>query len=168
MQACVIGITSFCLLFQDMAPFTYGAADRIKQFGDHIGVTDRYTGYRNNLTRGTREPFKLGTSWMDKTTKGGRLINNLSRSMGKQPCLFKQFIALRQHVPSTFITLNSRLASSTFQFSEVIILKLWQISTILIFHCKIFWWNYMLLTNFVIFFNKEIHRTYARLSGVWV
>lgn len=67
---------------RDMAPFTYGAADRIKQFGDHIGVTDRYTGYRNNLTRGTREPFKLGTSWMDKTTKGGRLINNLSRSMG--------------------------------------------------------------------------------------
>lgn len=65
---------------KELAPFTHGAADRIKQFGDHIGVTDRYTGYRNNLTRGTRDLFKLGTSWMDKSTKGGRLLNGLSRS----------------------------------------------------------------------------------------
>lgn len=64
---------------REIAPFTHGAADRIKQFGDHIGVTDRYTGYRNNLTRGTREPFQLGTSWMDKTAKGGYLLNGLTR-----------------------------------------------------------------------------------------
>lgn len=69
------------LLFtQEMNPFTHGAADRIRQFGDHIGVTDRYTGYRNNLTRGTREPFKLGTSWMDKGTQGGYLMSSFDRS----------------------------------------------------------------------------------------
>lgn len=65
---------------KDMVPFTTGAADRIKQFGDHIGVTDRYTGYRNNLTRGSRDPFKLGTSWMDKSTQGGHLRSSFNRS----------------------------------------------------------------------------------------
>lgn len=66
-----------------MGPFTCGAADRIRQFGDHIGVTDRYTGYRNNLTRGTREPFKMGTSWMDKNTQGGYLRGSFGRSNSK-------------------------------------------------------------------------------------
>ncbi|XP_060555100.1 uncharacterized protein LOC132715990 [Ruditapes philippinarum] len=65
---------------QDMTPFTHGAADRVRQFGDHIGVTDRYTGYRNNLTRGTRDPFKLGTSWMDKSIQGGQLRSSFARS----------------------------------------------------------------------------------------
>ena len=63
-----------------MAPFTQGAADRVRQFGDHIGVTDRYTGYRNNLTRGTRDPFKLGTSWMDKSIQGGQLRSCFTRA----------------------------------------------------------------------------------------
>lgn len=66
-----------------MGPFTCGAADRIRQFGDHIGVTDRYTGYRNNLTRGTREPFKMGSSWMDKNTQGGYLRGSFGRSNSK-------------------------------------------------------------------------------------
>lgn len=65
---------------KELSPYTHGAADRIKQFGDHIGVTDRYTGYRNNLTRGTRDPFKLETSWMDNSIQGGRLLNGLSKS----------------------------------------------------------------------------------------
>lgn len=51
---------------QDLEPFTYTATDRIRQFGDHVGVTDRYTGYRHNLTRGSRDPFKMETSWMEK------------------------------------------------------------------------------------------------------
>lgn len=59
-------ITSLKQIQDEMAPFTFGATDRIKQFGDHVGVTDRYTGYRHNLTRGSTEPFKMETSWMDK------------------------------------------------------------------------------------------------------
>lgn len=62
-----------------MEPFTFDAADRIKQFGDSIGVTDRYTGYRNNLSRNTRDPFKMNTTWMDKGGELG-LMNNLTRS----------------------------------------------------------------------------------------
>lgn len=65
---------------KEMGSYTHGAADRIRQFGDHIGVTDRYTGYRNNLTRGTRDPFKLGASWMDKNIQGGKLLSSFSRS----------------------------------------------------------------------------------------
>jgi len=64
---------------QEIAPFTASAADRIKQFGDTMGVTDRYTGYRANLTRGTREPFKMETGWMDKRGETG-LMNSLARS----------------------------------------------------------------------------------------
>ena len=48
-----------------MAPFTAQSIDRIKQFCDELGVTDRYTGYRNNLNRGSRDPVRLGYSWLD-------------------------------------------------------------------------------------------------------
>jgi len=61
-----------------LEPYTAGAADRIKQFGDTIGVTDRYNGYRANLTRGDRDPFRMETSWMDKQGELGRM-NNLPR-----------------------------------------------------------------------------------------
>lgn len=56
---------------QDLDPHTYQAADRIRQFGDHIGVTDSYTGYRNNLSRGSREPFQMRTAWADKNCNTG-------------------------------------------------------------------------------------------------
>jgi len=65
---------------KQLTSYTHGAADRIKQFGNHIGVTDRYTGYRNNLTRGSREPFKLGVSWADGGVKGGQLFSSFNRS----------------------------------------------------------------------------------------
>ncbi|KAK7107325.1 hypothetical protein V1264_015270 [Littorina saxatilis] len=72
-------ITTLKAIQDNLAAYTYGATDRIKQFGDHIGVTDRYTGYRNNLTRGSRDPFKMETSWMDKGQVTG-FMNPLSRS----------------------------------------------------------------------------------------
>jgi len=72
-------ITTLKQIQEDMAPYTYGATDRIKQFGDHVGVTDRYTGYRHNLTRSSREPFKMETSWMDKGRTQG-YMNPVSRS----------------------------------------------------------------------------------------
>ncbi|CAH1798796.1 unnamed protein product [Owenia fusiformis] len=50
---------------QNLFPQAQAAHDRIKQFCDHIGVTDRYTGYRHNLTRGSRDPVKLGFAWVD-------------------------------------------------------------------------------------------------------
>jgi len=73
---------------KEIAPFTSSAADRIKQFGDTMGVTDRYTGYRANLTRGTRDPFKMETGWMDKKGETG-LMNSLARSHTTigSPCL---------------------------------------------------------------------------------
>ncbi|CAL1545809.1 unnamed protein product [Lymnaea stagnalis] len=64
---------------RELESYTFDAADRIKQFGDTIGVTDRYTGYRNNLSRGTRDPFQMKTTWMDKAGELG-LMNNLTRS----------------------------------------------------------------------------------------
>jgi len=40
------------------------SADRIRQFCDTVGVTDRYTGYRHNLNRGQRDPQRLGNAWL--------------------------------------------------------------------------------------------------------
>uniref|UniRef100_A0A0B6Y2D4 Uncharacterized protein n=1 Tax=Arion vulgaris TaxID=1028688 RepID=A0A0B6Y2D4_9EUPU len=62
-----------------LEPYTFDAADRIKQFGDILSVTDRYTGYRQNLTRGTRDPFRMQATWIDKGGELG-LMNNLTRS----------------------------------------------------------------------------------------
>ncbi|OWF51674.1 uncharacterized protein LOC110448810 isoform X2 [Mizuhopecten yessoensis] len=60
-------------LQQELGPYTVSAADRVKQFGDQVGVTDRYTGYRNNLTRGSRQPCHMSTSWMDQSAPQGYL-----------------------------------------------------------------------------------------------
>ncbi len=34
------------LALQDFSPYVNSSVDRITQFCDHVGVTDRYTGYR--------------------------------------------------------------------------------------------------------------------------
>jgi len=52
-----------------MIPFVHNSVRRIQHFCDHVGVTDRYTGYRNNLNRGNRDPLRLGYSWLDTRTK---------------------------------------------------------------------------------------------------
>ncbi|XP_076467264.1 uncharacterized protein LOC143298314 [Babylonia areolata] len=72
-------MTTLLHIQKDLEPYTYGAADRIRKFGDHVGVTDRYLGYRNNLTRGPQEPSRLQTYWMDKEGKTG-FMNRLSSS----------------------------------------------------------------------------------------
>ncbi|CAI9721650.1 Hypothetical predicted protein [Octopus vulgaris] len=38
--------------------------DRIQLFSDNTGVTDRYTGYRNNLTKQSKQPFIYEPDWM--------------------------------------------------------------------------------------------------------
>lgn len=54
---------------REMIPFVHNSVRRIQHFCDHVGVTDRYTGYRNNLNRGNRDPLRLGYSWLDTRTK---------------------------------------------------------------------------------------------------
>ncbi|XP_013380102.1 uncharacterized protein LOC106151404 [Lingula anatina] len=48
-----------------LSPYALNAHNRIQQFSDHIGVTDRFNGYRHMLTRGSRDPVVLGMSWLD-------------------------------------------------------------------------------------------------------
>ncbi|KAK3098306.1 hypothetical protein FSP39_018209 [Pinctada imbricata] len=71
------GVNNLRGLQNSMDDVTYNAADRIRRFGDHVGVTDRYTGYRNNLTRGSREPFRMQTKWMDRSAPQG-FMNSLN------------------------------------------------------------------------------------------
>lgn len=49
----------------EIAPYAVNAVNRIHQFCDKMGVTDRYTGYRHNLTRGNLNPIRAGFSWLD-------------------------------------------------------------------------------------------------------
>lgn len=49
----------------DMRPYAHDSVVRLKQYCDRVGVTDRYTGYRNNLNRGNRNPIELAFSWLD-------------------------------------------------------------------------------------------------------
>nr|XP_022293125.1 uncharacterized protein LOC111103860 isoform X1 [Crassostrea virginica] len=71
------GVNNLQGIQQALDTSTYNAADRIRQFGDFVGVTDRYTGYRNNLTRGSREPVRMEPKWADKTRRT-EYINTLN------------------------------------------------------------------------------------------
>ena len=48
-----------------MGPNVNNSIDRVKAYCDYIGVTDRYTGYKNNLSRGQKDPVQLGYKWLD-------------------------------------------------------------------------------------------------------
>ena len=37
----------------------------------HLGVTDRYIGYRNNLTRNVNQPLDIHTIWADRKLPQG-------------------------------------------------------------------------------------------------
>jgi len=50
---------------QNMSHVTHESINRIKQYCDQSGVTDRYTGYRNNLTRGNDTPRVLDFGWLN-------------------------------------------------------------------------------------------------------
>lgn len=50
-------------------PYVHDSMVRLKQYCDNVGVTDRYTGYRNNLNRGNRNPVNLAFSWYDPVNK---------------------------------------------------------------------------------------------------
>lgn len=52
-----------------MRPYAHDSFTRLKQYCDDVGVTDRYTGYRNNLNRGNRHPVDLAFSWYDQANK---------------------------------------------------------------------------------------------------
>lgn len=69
----------------ELHPYAKSAQGRINQFCDYIGVTDRYTGYRHNLTRGSRDPTKLGMAWLNPATNNPyeRSLHSGERSSGQ-------------------------------------------------------------------------------------
>lgn len=78
------GVNNLRGIQQALDTSTYNAADRIRQFGDFVGVTDRYTGYRHNLTRGSREPVRMEPKWADRTRQT-EYINTLNSTAPGQP-----------------------------------------------------------------------------------
>lgn len=57
------------VIMQEMRPYAHDSMVRLKHYCDVVGVTDRYTGYRNNLNRGNRDPINLAFSWFDPAGK---------------------------------------------------------------------------------------------------
>lgn len=53
-----------------LEPYLVAAYNRTRSFSDDVGVTDRFTGFRQNLTRGSKKPFVYEPSWLrDKVLK---------------------------------------------------------------------------------------------------
>lgn len=80
-----------------------GARKRLDQFADTIGVTDRFTGYRNNLSRGSRDPLKLDTYWM-------REHNNQRVKFGEQG-IDRRFLNPQRHGYDQYTSYISRKPS---------------------------------------------------------
>lgn len=50
----------------NLQPFASGSYARLDNIAHHLGVTDRYTGYRHNLTRSGNQPLNVHTVWADR------------------------------------------------------------------------------------------------------
>ncbi|CAF1101382.1 unnamed protein product [Rotaria sordida] len=51
---------------QALQPYALGSYARLDNIAHHLGVTDRYIGYRNNLTRNGNQPLNVHTVWADR------------------------------------------------------------------------------------------------------
>lgn len=51
---------------QVLQPFASGSYARLDNIAHHLGVTDRYIGYRHNLTRSGNQPLSVHTVWADR------------------------------------------------------------------------------------------------------
>jgi hypothetical protein len=49
-----------------LQPFASGSYARLDNIAHHLGVTDRYIGYRHNLTRSGNQPLNVHTIWADR------------------------------------------------------------------------------------------------------
>jgi hypothetical protein len=53
-------------LSQNLQPYASGSYARLDNIAHHLGVTDRYIGYRHNLSRGGNQPLNVHTVWADR------------------------------------------------------------------------------------------------------
>ena len=53
-------------MFQALHPYASDSYARLDNIAHHLGVTDRFVGYRNNLTRYSSQPTNLHTIWADR------------------------------------------------------------------------------------------------------
>jgi hypothetical protein len=51
---------------QILQPFASGSYARLDNIAHHLGVTDRYIGYRHNLNRNGNQPLTVHTVWADR------------------------------------------------------------------------------------------------------
>lgn len=51
---------------QNLQPFASGSYARLDNIAHHLGVTDRYIGYRHNLSRSGNQPLNVHTVWADR------------------------------------------------------------------------------------------------------
>ncbi|CAF2034134.1 unnamed protein product [Rotaria magnacalcarata] len=51
---------------QSLSPHASGSYSRLDNIAHHLGVTDRYVGYRNNLTRYVKQPIDIHKIWTDR------------------------------------------------------------------------------------------------------
>ncbi|CAF0880755.1 unnamed protein product [Adineta ricciae] len=100
-------LTDYLQVLQPFASSSYGRLDNIAH---HLGVTDRYMGYRHNLTRGSGQPLNVHTIWADR--KLPRAVTAVQQQSTPD---WKNWVHAYRHYGPSATTAGS--ASSTRQFS---------------------------------------------------
>ncbi|CAF3076749.1 unnamed protein product [Rotaria socialis] len=63
---------------QSLQPIASGSYARLDNIAHHLGVTDRYIGYRHNLTRSGNQPLNVHTIWADRKLPRSTTFNQQS------------------------------------------------------------------------------------------
>ncbi|CAF0837203.1 unnamed protein product [Didymodactylos carnosus] len=63
---------------QAIHPYAMSSYSRLDNLAHHLGVTDRYIGYRNNLTRGAANIFDTHFTWADRKLPGLKTAGQLT------------------------------------------------------------------------------------------
>ncbi|CAF3768536.1 unnamed protein product, partial [Rotaria sp. Silwood1] len=63
---------------QALQPYASGSYARLDNIAHHLGVTDRYIGYRHNLTRSGNQPLNVHTVWADRKLPRSKTFNQQS------------------------------------------------------------------------------------------
>ncbi|CAF0956261.1 unnamed protein product [Adineta steineri] len=93
---------------QNLQPYASGSYGRLDNIAHHLGVTDRYIGYRHNLTRGGNQPVNIHTIWADR-----KLPRATTAAQNQSTPDWKNWVHAYQHYgPSPTTTSNRQMTNN--------------------------------------------------------
>ncbi|CAF0755657.1 unnamed protein product [Didymodactylos carnosus] len=77
--------------FRAIHPHAVSSHSRLDNLAHHLGVTDRYVGYRNNLTRGAGNVFDTHLTWADRKLSGLKTAGQLTPDWKRWTHAFRHY-----------------------------------------------------------------------------